>query len=375
LIYQDFVIKSDSFSHLPDRLEDDGLILFNETKVVQARLNFLKETGANIEIFCLEPISPSSEIQEAYIQTGPVVWKCLIGNSKKWKSGKLMLKFTLNSQEYILTAERTEKHSEYSLITFEWHPRNITFSEVLQSTGIIPLPPYMTRQTEDLDKERYQTIYARSEGSVAAPTAGLHFTDSILKKIEQKNIGIRKLTLHVGAGTFKPISAKSITDHQMHTEKITIELETIRTLIQKLNSPITLVGTTTLRTIESLYWHGVKCIIEKQHSDNMNIKQWDPYQPCYQKNISPAEALDYVVRGMEKTGIDRLHGQTQLMIVPGYRFQIPNALVTNFHMPRSTLLLLVAAFVGAPWKQIYQYALQNNYRFLSYGDSCLFFRH
>lgn len=375
LVYRDQSISESLFRNLARYLSDDGMILFNETKVIQARLGFTKETGASIEIFCLEPISPTQEIQQAFAQNSGVVWKCLVGNSKKWKSGKLSLSFTCQKKDCLLFAERIEQSQEYSLIQFEWQPDELIFSEVLSQTGNVPLPPYMTREAVDSDKERYQTIYAKLEGSVAAPTAGLHFTDNVLEDLSQKKIDIEKVTLHVGAGTFKPVSSETISSHEMHTEKILLSLNTIRKIRDRLNSQITVVGTTTMRTIESLYWHGVKLIVDKKPLAFIDIQQWDPYRQKYLQQIPTREILEKIIQTMEANGQEVLQGQTQLMIVPGYRFHIPDVLVTNFHMPKSTLLLLVSAFIGDDWKKAYGYAMDHDFRFLSYGDSCLFFKH
>lgn len=374
LVYNQGFLSENVFKKLPHYLDDNGLILFNETKVIRARLGFTKETGAAIEIFCLEPFAPTKEIQQAFLQKSGVVWKCLVGNSKKWKSGKLKLTFNHAKKACSLFAERIEQNSEYSLVKFEWQPENLIFSDVLSETGNVPLPPYMTRKANDSDKERYQTIFAKSEGSVAAPTAGLHFTDEVLEAIEHKNIGIEKVTLHVGAGTFKPVTSESIQMHEMHTEKILVDLDTIKTIRDNLDVQITVVGTTTMRTIESLYWYGIKLIVDDKNPELIDIHQWDPYQAKYQQNIPVREVLEKVIESMELRGQEVLQGQTQLIIVPGYTFRIPDVLITNFHMPKSTLLLLVSAFMGDDWKKVYEYALNNDFRFLSYGDSCLFFK-
>ena len=374
LIYGNHHIQEDRFYHLASHLPSNSLMVYNETRVIQARLQFLKNSGALIEIFCLEPVEPTKELQQAFEQKSGVVWKCLIGNSKKWKQGEVATSFSLKGNEVRLKAIREDKSDGHSRIRFEWDPNHFSFSEILQQVGLTPLPPYMNRPSEDDDKTRYQTIYARSEGSVAAPTAGLHFTDQVLESLKKKNISTEKVTLHVGAGTFKPVSAEDIGRHEMHAEKIIITKHAIQRILNRLNETIILVGTTTVRTMESLYWHGVKLITEDHPETEINIKQWDPYKPEYKKEIPVSAALEKILDMMENKHLDVLTGQTQLMIVPGYRFRIADIIITNFHMPKSTLLLLVSAFIGEAWKEVYAHALENDFRFLSYGDSCLFFK-
>ncbi len=273
-----------------------------------------------------------------------------------------------------LYVERMEQLADYAIINFNWDLIDLTFSEILSNAGSTPLPPYMNREALESDKNRYQTIYAQSEGSVAAPTAGLHFTAGVIEQIKEKKINIEKLTLHVGAGTFKPVSSEKIQQHEMHTEKIVVQKSTIRALLNKINEQIVVVGTTTMRTIESIYWFGVKLIVDKENVESINIRQWDPYNPSYNIDLSVADALTAILNNMEEKNLTEISGQTQLMIVPGYEFKIPDVLITNFHMPKSTLLLLVSAFIGSGWEEAYLYALENNFRFLSYGDSCLFFK-
>jgi S-adenosylmethionine:tRNA ribosyltransferase-isomerase len=374
LIYKDGRVSEDIFKHIAGYLPDSGLMIYNETKVIQARLLFQKETGAEIEIFCLEPVSPTQEIQMAFGQHSGVDWKCLVGNSKKWKSGKLVKTFVAGKGIKSFSAERIEQRQEYSLIRFEWEPKTLTFSEILLVSGIIPLPPYVHRAAVESDKKWYQTVYARSEGSVAAPTAGLHFTEPVLGSIKMKGISFEEVTLHVGAGTFKPVSEEDVSRHEMHTEHIFISKKTIQNLIARLDEKIIVVGTTTTRTIESLYWFGVKLMTDGDVFTEINIRQWDPYQPQYRRNIPVKLALEKVLDFMDKRQQDSLSGQTQLMILPGYEYKIADILITNFHMPRSTLLLLVSAFIGDGWKEAYQFALNHNFRFLSYGDACLFFK-
>ncbi|NOX48321.1 MAG: S-adenosylmethionine:tRNA ribosyltransferase-isomerase, partial [Chlorobi bacterium] len=373
VIYKDGEISETTFKHIPELLPENSLMIYNETKVVQARLLFRKETGANIEIFCLEPVEPTREIQQAFEQHSGVVWKCLVGNSKKWKSGKLNKSFTNNGKEAILSAERLEQHSSFSLIRFEWKPETLTFSDILLQSGIIPLPPYMDRKVIDSDKYRYQTVYANSEGSVAAPTAGLHFTEEVFEELKRKNISFEEVTLHVGAGTFKPVSTSDVREHEMHTEQIFVKKTVIENILGYNGKNIIVVGTTTTRTIESLYWFGVKLIVDKTEPDSIGIKQWDPYQPKYNTGISVKESLEAVLSLMQRRNLEVVSGKTQLIIIPGYKYRIPNILITNFHMPQSTLLLLVSAFIGDKWKDVYEFALKHDFRFLSYGDSCLFF--
>ena len=373
-IYKNNKVSEDYFKNISKYLPDNSLLLYNETKVIQARIKFRKETGTQIEILCLEPIEPTREIQLAFQQKSGVVWKCLVGNSKKWKEGKLFTKFNCKYGEGVLYAERLQQFRKHSYIKLSWTPAEITCSEMLLCSGIIPRPPYMNRGSEESDKYRYQTIYAKSEGSVAAPTAGLHFTDKVFKKLTEKKISIEEVTLHVGAGTFIPVSSSLVTGHEMHTEKIFIQKDTIINILQNLNNNIIVVGTTTMRTIESLYWFGVKQLIDKNQKETIEIKQWDPYELKYNKSISVEESLNKVLEVMNKRNMEVISGQTQLMIVPGYKYKIPNILITNFHMPQSTLLLLVSAFIGESWRDVYKYALGHNFRFLSYGDSCLFFK-
>ena len=373
LIYNKGLISENTFSNVDHYLPNDSLLIYNQTRVIQARIPFQKDTGAQIEIFCLEPESPTKEIQQAFELTSGVTWKCLVGNSKKWKDGVLTKTFEINDKSCKLCAERVKKSESDSLIKFTWQPAQYPFSEVLEASGIIPLPPYMNREANDSDKNRYQTIYAKSEGSVAAPTAGLHFTKPVFRKLKEKSIKIAEVTLHVGAGTFKPVSTESVADHEMHTEKIYIQKETIENILNSINHTVTVVGTTTMRTIESLYWHGVK-LLKGKTGGEIDIQQWDPYQSELNTRVSVKESLENVLNYMKVHKLEVISGQTQLMILPGYKVQIADILITNFHMPQSTLLLLVSAFIGEGWKDAYQFALDKDFRFLSYGDSCLFYK-
>lgn len=372
LIYKDAALSQSIFKDIDQLLPSNSLLLFNDTKVIQARLRFFKESGAKIEIFCLEPVLPTSEIQMAFEQKSPVVWKCFIGNAKKWKEGSLKKIINIESEEIEFFATRVGMEGEAHLVEFSWNPSCYNFSQLLESAGLVPLPPYLNREAEKEDKDRYQTIYAQHDGSVAAPTAGLHFTDDVFRKIAKKNIKTDEVILHVGAGTFKPVSADQIADHEMHTEKIIIRKSTIKNLIRKENNKIIVVGTTTVRTLESLYWFGVKLLVDELAV--FSIHQWDPYQEKYQIKNSVIEILENILEFMNANELSELHGETQLMIAPGYQFKIVDILITNFHQPKSTLLLLVSAFMGDHWKLAYQYAHDNDFRFLSYGDSCLFFK-
>jgi S-adenosylmethionine:tRNA ribosyltransferase-isomerase len=355
------------FKELPDLLPLDSLLVFNETKVIQARLLFRKQSGAAIEIFCLEPVEPSNDFQLAFQQSSPVVWKCLVGNARRWKNETLELKIEDGEDAIILKAEKKSKEGNAFLISFSWAPEHIPFSGIIEQTGQVPLPPYLNRKAEESDKERYQTIYARQDGSVAAPTAGLHFTDRIFEKLHAKGIETEQVTLHVGAGTFKPVSSETIAEHEMHTEHIVVPVDALKHMHRKFDDHIIAVGTTSLRTIESLYWMAVKL-----HSgdESFKINQWDPYD--LKQKISGKEALEILITYAAGKGIKEIKGQTQMIIAPGYHLKMARGLLTNFHQPKSTLLLLVAAIIGDKWKTAYDFALQNNFRFLSYGDSCLF---
>ena len=364
-------IQHKKFFEIDQFLEKDDLLVFNDTKVFHARLVFQKITGAKIEVFLLEPLSPTTEIEQAFQQKSGVVWKCLVGNLKKWKEGKLFANFTLKEKDIRVEISHKGSEGNSQFIEFEWNNSDILFGEIVEKTGAIPLPPYMNRPAEEEDNKRYQTIYARQEGSVAAPTAGLHFTDKVMEALAAKGIQTDYVTLDVGAGTFKPVKASRMADHQMHTEKIYVSLETIERLSEAVeHRKIISVGTTTTRTLETLYWFAMK--LKTNAQSVLEIHQWDPYQYIEEELISPKSALESVRNHMIRNDISLLKGKTQLIIAPGYNFKFVNLLITNFHQPKSTLLLLVAAFYGQGWKDAYQFALDNNFRFLSYGDSCLF---
>ncbi len=374
LIYQNGKIIQDIYRNIADHLPADSCLFFNDTKVVEARILFQKSTGAFIEIFCLEPSPEYNDITTAMSTKEKVNWLCLIGGASKWRPGQVLQKEIENIK---LTAKYLEKKQDSFLVELSWSPSSLSFAEVLHFTGSIPLPPYIKRAPESSDLERYQTVYANAEGSVAAPTAGLHFTNEVLENIKAKGIFTEHLTLHVGAGTFKPVKSSTMEDHSMHAEWIDVKRSTIESLIRNRDKKIIAVGTTSLRTLESLYWLGRQSSIVEQHPSHnrgsMELGQWEAYDQK-EKNISVQESLSSLLKWMDKNNLDRLVTKTQLLIVPGYEFKIVDALITNFHQPQSTLLLLVAAFIGENWKKVYDFALKNDYRFLSYGDGNLYFR-
>ena len=361
-------IEEYHFSDIANLLDSDTFLVLNDTKVVYARLLFQKESGSIIEIFCLEPLD--KDIQLAYAQKGSCVWKCLVGNNKKWKQETISSSFVGDNINLTLTAKRLYQENETWIVEFSWDNKDLSFAEVLQYMGHVPLPPYLKRKDEESDKEDYQTIYAHQEGSVAAPTAGLHFSESTFKQLADKGVKTCFVTLHVGAGTFKPVSTETIDRHVMHTEQIVLKKENIEELLANLDKRVMCVGTTSVRTIESLYWHGVKVLKNGNRYSEIDVKQWEPYQE--ECRISARESLQAILESMEQENRNVLIGQTQLMIAPGYEYRIVDAMITNFHQPKSTLLLLVSAMIGEDWKRVYQFALENNYRFLSFGDACMF---
>ena len=377
LIYKDNIISQDIYYNLNNYLPENSLLIFNNTKVVEARLLFEKSSGGIIEIFCLEPDEQYADITSAMLQKEKVLWKCLVGGAKKWKEGSLIKLINYDSKEIILSATIVEKRTNHFLIELSWNDDRITFGEVLHHAGLIPLPPYLNREAEKKDNETYQTIYAKHDGSVAAPTAGLHFTERLFEKLAQKNIQRNFITLHVGAGTFKPVKKETIHEHEMHAEFIDVSHSFIQNLIENIDKTIVAVGTTSLRTLESLYWMGVK-IEESRESiigsnpdiEDISVHQWDPYN-VERTSISVKESLENLLQWMKQNNLERLITKTQIIIVPGYKFNVIKGLISNFHQPQSTLLLLVAALVGDDWKKIYSYALDNYFRFLSYGDGSL----
>ncbi|MCF0174792.1 MAG: S-adenosylmethionine:tRNA ribosyltransferase-isomerase [Bacteroidales bacterium] len=360
------------FREITSQVPSDALMVFNNTKVVPARMHFCKPTGALIEIFALEPVDPI-DYNLAFSATEACTWKCLIGNAKKWKDGLLSLYNPSNDPQIAslgLTAELLSREGQSAEIRFKWSC-GLPFSAVLDASGTIPIPPYLNRDTENIDLVRYQTTYARHRGSVAAPTAGLHFTPEVLKALEAKGVDIENVCLHVGAGTFLPVKEADVASHHMHRELFTISRDLLQKLIAQLKAgkPVVSVGTTSIRTLESLYYAGVDCI-EKGFPED--VKQWAPYDREYQ--YTTVDALEAIVTYLNANNLEKLSLGTRIIIVPGFKFRIVDILVTNFHQPQSTLLLLISAFVGDVWKDIYRFALENGFRFLSYGDSSILFR-
>jgi len=372
LCYFDGTIKIHNFFELSERIPDNSLMIFNNTRVIHARLLFKKVTGAVIEIFCLSPDDPK-DYALSFEQTKSTIWRCMVGNAKKWKQEELTMKIDGENGQVTLFAKKVSSENEEEKIEFSWDNPGYTFSELLEHAGNLPIPPYLNRPTEENDEKTYQTIYSRIEGSVAAPTAGLHFTGNVMKSLQQKNIDLSQLTLHVGAGTFRPVKADKIGMHEMHTEIISVKQETIEKLLLN-NGKLVVVGTTSLRTIESLYYLGVKILKNKEISfDNLLVEQWEPYDA--ENNLfTPTESLTALLEYMKEHNLNSLIASTKIMIAPGYQFKFVDGLLTNFHQPQSTLLLLVSAFVGKDWQKIYDFALRNNFRFLSYGDSSLLWR-
>ncbi len=362
-------IEERKFSEIPELLPKNALLVFNETKVIHARLLFKKVTGARIEIFCLEPVEPSNDYQIAFRQIPPVVWKCLVGNAKRWKNEELTLTVEASVTTLNLKVKKIKKLSDSFLVQFSWEPDEMVFSDIIEQAGRVPLPPYLHREAVESDKKRYQTIYAKNDGSVAAPTAGLHFTEKQFDEIKNKGIETDMVTLHVGAGTFKPVVTETIEGHEMHAEKFVISLNTLQHLHNRINDPVIPVGTTSMRMLESLFWLAVRL---KSGQKELFIDQWDPYEINPPDGFGMKEALKFLIRYLDKKKTDHLNAETRLMIVPGYSFKLAGGIITNFHQPKSTLLLLVSALIGNDWKRAYDFALQNGFRFLSYGDSCLF---
>lgn len=372
LIYSNGQISESIYAELTEHIPANSLLVFNNTKVVEARLLFEKPNGGRIEIFCLEPHEQYGDITTAMLQKGKVLWKCLVGGAKKWKEGALISRIKkFESAEITLIARKIEQYADAYLIELSWNDPTMSFAELLHIAGVIPLPPYLNRAAEESDQERYQTIYAKHDGSVAAPTAGLHFTNSLFAKLAQKNTRHAFVTLHVGAGTFKPVKSATMQDHEMHAEFIDLSAAFIEQLLQQTAGPVIAVGTTSLRTLESLYWLGVKTKLDPHISaEALTITQWEPYELA-QYNFSAVEALRALLVWLQEGRSERLITKTQIIIAPGYTFRIIQGLITNFHQPQSTLLLLVAAITHDNWKNIYQYALDHQFRFLSYGDGSL----
>lgn len=370
LISDNGVLSDAKFTELPEHLPSESMLVFNDTRVIRARFIFYKPSGARIEIFCLEPVFPTSELQQALASNNESHWKCYVGNLKKWKQGKLQLEIPLINKQIKVWAEKNGSEKDTVNIRFTWSDQGKTFSELMENAGHIPLPPYINREDEELDQSRYQTIFASEQGSVAAPTAGLHFTERIMNALDQKGIARRWVTLHVGAGTFKPVSSDSIGQHEMHFEKYSVVRDLIMKLLENLSKPVIPVGTTSMRTLESLYWLGVK-IHSRTAQVELITNQWEPYEHN-DSEINTETALTALLKYMDHWNLNTLNASTGLLIAPGYKFRICTGLITNFHLPKSTLLLLVAALVGPGWRNAYQYAIDQKFRFLSYGDSCLF---
>jgi len=372
LVFEKGEITQSVYQNLDEFLPADTLLIFNNTKVVEARLLFEKPTGGVIEVFCLEPDSQYTDIGLAMMKKEKVRWKCLIGGASKWKHGTALKKtLRTNEGEIFLEATIVKRLPDCFIVELTWQPAELSFAEMLHFAGLIPLPPYLQRNAEEDDKNRYQTIYARHDGSVAAPTAGLHFTETVFNKLAAKNIHREFVTLHVGAGTFKPVKSEKMNEHEMHGEFMEVSADAVQNIINYLDKAIVAVGTTSIRTIESLYWMGVKLMTQPGAAiDEISISQWDPYEIDYE-GISVKEALESLHTWMVKNQLTRLLAKTQILIAPGYNLKVAKGIITNFHQPQSTLLLLIAAVIGDEWRNIYNYALDNDFRFLSYGDGCL----
>jgi S-adenosylmethionine:tRNA ribosyltransferase-isomerase len=372
LVYKNGAIKEDVYKNIATHLPADSFLIFNNTKVIKARIRFQKSSGGIIEIFLLEPYL--ADYTSTLSATKTTTWKCFVGGVSKWKEGELAIGNPQDpaDEQWTIKAKLIDKLSDACIVEFNWDDGK-SFAEVLELAGDIPLPPYIKRKTETTDTARYQTIYAADEGSVAAPTAGLHFTEEIFKSLAKKNIQTGFVTLHVGAGTFKPVKAAIMQEHEMHAEWIDVGAEMIKKLITQLDKTIVAVGTTSLRTLESLYWMGVKASLQPGIKQ-LNIRQWEVYEtPLANSNISAIESLKALLNWMKANKQERLFTQSQILIAPGYQFKIAKAIVTNFHQPQSTLLLLVAAAIGDKWISLYKYAMENDFRFLSYGDGSLLF--
>ena len=382
LIYNRGNLSDDLFFQLPHYLPQGALMVFNNTRVIQARMHFRKETGALIEIFLMEPVAPTD--YELMFQTsGQCSWLCMIGNLKKWKEGQLKREFEIKGHRLTLSARRNEgkdatlgsKSGTNYWVDFTWDNDQVSFAEILEAVGELPIPPYLNRETQESDKVTYQTVYSKVKGSVAAPTAGLHFTDNVLAALDQCGIDREEVTLHVGAGTFKPVKSEEIDGHQMHTEFICVHRRSLEKLLQHGCRTIA-VGTTSVRTLESLYYMGIYLEHHPQaQEEELHVNQWDPYEAgrdgCMVEDISAVRAIQNIMDWLDRNGLEALHSSTPIIIVPGYEYKIVTMLITNFHQPKSTLLLLVSAFVKSDWRKIYDYALSHDFRFLSYGDSSL----
>ncbi|OFX61186.1 MAG: S-adenosylmethionine tRNA ribosyltransferase [Bacteroidetes bacterium GWB2_41_8] len=372
LVWKNGHIQDAQFRNLPEHLPANSLLVFNNTKVIRARLHFLKETGAKIEIFCLDPHQPA-DYQIAFQTTQSCVWKCMIGNQKKWKGETLRKIISIDNTEIELCAEQTDPEQNKSLIRFSWNNPRFEFSRIIEHAGSLPIPPYLNRETEQSDLERYQTVYSKIKGSVAAPTAGLHFTEKVFSHLKNDGHELAELTLHVGAGTFQPVKSETISGHDMHSEHFYITRDFLNKLILHSGKKIA-VGTTSVRTLESLYWLGVQAINNPEiNIEDLKISQWEAYRED-ENELQVKDILEALIGLLDREQTDILSASTQIIIAPGYQFRIVDGLITNFHQPQSTLLLLISAYLGEAWRAIYKHALENNYRFLSYGDSNLYLK-
>ena len=370
LVYRHGDVSDDPFYNLPDYLPEGALMVFNNTKVIQARMHFRKDTGALIEVFLLEPADPT-DYELMFQLTSHCSWLCMIGNLKKWKEGTLRRDFIIKGEQLTLTATRRQMVGNSHWVDFEWNNANVTFAEILEEVGELPIPPYLNRNTEESDKTTYQTVYSKIKGSVAAPTAGLHFTPEVLSAIDAKGIDREELTLHVGAGTFKPVKSEEIGGHEMHTEYFAVRRQTLEKLLQHDCQAIA-VGTTSVRTLESLYYIGLRLQANPNlTAEQLHIDQWEPYNEGLKSEVNVQQSIRNILDWLDRNHQEVFHGSTQIIIAPGYEYKIVKMLVTNFHQPQSTLLLLVSAFVHGDWHIIYDYALSHDFRFLSYGDSSL----
>jgi S-adenosylmethionine:tRNA ribosyltransferase-isomerase len=371
LVFNNATIKEDIFRNISSYLPQQSLMVLNNTRVVEARILFRKPSGAQIEIFCLEPDDQYPDISSALAQTGTVIWKCMVGRSGSWPHNTVLTRELTGGPT--LCAKIIFKKEDHFLVQLSWIPEELSFADILHLAGSTPLPPYIKRKAVASDAERYQTVYAHQPGSVAAPTAGLHFTAAVIQSLHEGNIKTDYVTLHVGAGTFKPVKSNTMSEHDMHAEFIEVKKSLIETLLDHADAHIIAVGTTSLRTLESLYWIGAKIYSNPNvKPEDLEVHQWDAYDHI--EPVSTSAALQSLIGWMSHKSVQTLVTKTSLLIAPPYKFRIANILITNFHQPRSTLLLLVAAFIGKKWKDIYRYALENQFRFLSYGDSCLLFR-
>lgn len=371
LRYQDGQISHHHFRQLPELLGPEHLLFFNNTKVVPARIYFQKESGALIEIFLLHPVAPTAVVNEAMLVKGQAVWACTVGNLKRWRDGQVLVREIFVGSEATILQARLEDRDKL-LVRFEWQNDNLRFVDILQQVGIIPLPPYLKRPTQEADKQTYQTVYSKKEGAVAAPTAGLHFTDRVLEDLRQKGVQMDELTLHVSAGTFQPIKVKNVLEHTMHQEQIVVSRTNVEHLMQ--GKKIVAVGTTSMRTLESLYWYGVKLLAHPGEEVPFFVEKLAAWQqpPAHLPDLR--SAMQAIAQYMDRKGVSELIGETEIFIFPGYHFQVCDRLITNYHQPASTLILLVAAFIGEDWRKVYQTALSEGYRFLSYGDSSMLCR-